>query len=181
MIKLSDTLSVDSTPGIASVDFRCTYDTTIDVTSAEFDVEDVSISGTTSGTGKLDTGFELTVGDGSAIILGQAVTVKAEWSVKLSDVSPHFEECKVHHGDKDVTVVKQGCIAGAVGLTDLTPTSDTVSYEMKTFTIDGVTGKNQRMECQIKLCATTSDGSPKNCAKEPACPVDGNDEHFGYV
>ena len=90
----------------ASVEYKCTYETDITVTSAEFTVQDVTILGTETGTGTLDAGFSLAVGDGTATILGGLVDVKAEWEVTLSGFSFHFAECNVKHGTHKVPVIK---------------------------------------------------------------------------
>jgi hypothetical protein len=175
-IKLGDALTINTSPFGVDVDFVCTYKTTVTVASDDFTVQDVTIAGSTSSTGTLDQGFTLTVGDGTKIILGQMVTATAKWEVTLSDIAPHFRLCILHHGGKEVVIIKDGCISATLGMTDLTPASDSVSVSFRTFTIDSAQPTTaQRLQCHIRLCP---DGT--NCAKAHVCPKDDDDHHYGY-
>merc|ERR1712157_526844 len=151
----------------ASVDYKCTYKTEITVSSADFTVQDVTILGTETGTGTLDQGFSLTVGDGTPTTLGGLVDVKATWEVTLSGFSFHFAECNVKHGNTHkVPVIKDGCHSKPLGATAPTSSGNEVTYKYKTFTVENETTKVQTMECSITICsgsAICTRGSSQDC------------------
>ena len=71
------------------VDFTCNYDSKVAVSSDPFTIQDVSITGAHSGSGKLDLGITMLAGDGSIKVLGRDLVVKTSWDLDVSDVSPH--------------------------------------------------------------------------------------------
>ena len=175
-IDLGNDLVLNTSPLGVGVSFECAYDATISISSADFDVNDVTVSGTTTGSGNLQGGFSLSVGDDSPVILGHKITATATWSVSLSNIKPHFKTCTLKHGSKSVVMIKQGCTSNAMSVTGLTSTSNTVSYTWPTFTIDKVTDTTQTLDCEIQLCEGTD-----NCSRDSECPNTENDEPYIYV
>lgn len=157
-----------TSPHGVGVTFKCYYDATVSVSAADFVVTPVSIAGTYSSTGTLDSGFHLTVGP-SPIILGDIVTVTATWDVTIASVSYHFSGCNVSHGNSGVDIIRDGCIATLLGVT--TPANGVYNY--KTFHIDGETGTTQKMTCSLTICNGSS-----NCAKASTCP---NNSGYGFA
>ena len=175
-----DGVKLITSPLGVGVDFTCDYDTAVNVQSGAFTVEDVSISGTQSSIGSLDDGFTFTAGDGTPLVLGNDITIKTTWSVVLSDVSPHYERCSVKHGDQEVPIVKDGCMASTLGaelVANASGVRNEVSMKYKTFTIENETAATQSITCNVKLCASG------NCAKNPAgtCPTASADTPYGYL
>ena len=125
----------------------------------------------------MDDGFTLTAGDGTPIVLGNDITIKTTWSVALSDVSPHYESCSVTHGDQEVPIVKDGCMASTLGaelVANAPGVGNEVSMKFKTFTVENETAATQLVTCNIKLCASG------NCAKTGTCPAAAADALYGY-
>ena len=167
---------VNTSPLGASVDFTCTYDAKVAVSSSPFTVQDVSISGTHSASGTLDLGFTMLAGDGSAIILGDDIVVKTSWALDLLDITPHYENCHILQGTKSVSIVKNGCMASALGaesVANAVGVTDSVSMKYKTFLIEDEDATKQKVSCDIKLCAGTT-----NCARASIC-IESNDP-YGY-
>ena len=165
------------TPLISKVgDFTCVYATKFELVSNPLIVQDVSITGTQSASGTLDHGFTMSAGDGSAIILGNEIVVQTSWSLELSDVSLHYENCAVTQGEYTILIVKDGCMASSLGaelVANAATVTDQVSMKYRTFTIEGEVATTQEVKCDIKLCAGTT-----NCAKSTTC-VRSNDP-FNY-
>ena len=173
---LGNGLMVNTAPLGASVEFTCTYDSKVAVSSTPFTVQDVSITGTHSSTGSLDLGFTMLAGDGSAIILGDDIVVKTSWALDLSDITPHYANCQITQGKKSVSIVKNGCMASALGAESVANAggvTDSVSLKYKTFVIENEVATTQKVSCDIKLCAGTT-----NCAKALICTQ--SNDPYGY-
>ena len=173
-----DGVKLITSPLGVGVDFTCNYDTAVNVQSGAFTVEDVSIFGTQSSIGSLDDGFTFTAGDGTPLVLGNDITIKTTWSVVLSDVSPHYESCSVIHGDQEVPIVKDGCMASTLGgelVANTAGVTNEVSMKYKTFNVENETAATQSVTCNVKLCASGY------CAKGLAgtCSTASSDTSFG--
>jgi len=167
IIDLGGGLNVVTSPFGVGVDFTCSYDTTVTLTSEEFDVQDVSVEGTHTSSGTLDGGFTLTAGTGEAIVLGEIINVAAAWSLAIDNIEPYFKSCIVTHGDKTVSVIKDGCHATVLGATAPASTETSVAFDFRTFVIEGETATGQTVACDVQLCAAET-----NCAKVATCPTD---------
>ena len=102
-------MTIVTTPFGIGITFECGYPMGITLESDPYTVTDVDISGTQSGTGSLDGGFELTVGGGEEhkVMLGGVLEVTATWSITtLTDVSFYFDRCGVVHGSQNVNVIQ---------------------------------------------------------------------------
>lgn len=166
---------LNTSPFGVGVDFTCEYDTSVEVASTSFNVEDVSIDGTHSSSGTLDSGFTLSVGDGNTIILGDDITFKTTWSLTFADVSPHYESCLLTQGTQTVPLVKDGCMASALGVEKVSASSNEVAIKYKTFIIENETAATQTILCNLKLCSLLL-----NCAKANTCPADGTDIFYRF-
>ena len=176
VIDLGNGLNIITSPFGVGVDFTCNYDSIVQVASAAMTVQDVSITGTHSASGELNLGFTMTAGDGSAIILGNDLVVTTLWSLDISDVSPHYENCEVTQGSVAVAIVKDGCMAttlGAEPVANALGVTNSVVMKYKTFTIEGEEATTQEVTCDIKLCAGTT-----NCAKDKSCAK--SDDPYGF-
>lgn len=163
------------------VDFQCDYDTSVEVISSEFTVEDVSISGTHTAAGNLKSGFTMVAGDNSPIVLGNDVTVTTTWALTIAGVTPHYKNCAVTHGAQDVDITKDGCMSGTLGASIVPQTgglTNAVSMKYKTFTIEGETATSQTVSCDVQLCQGT-----ENCARaadaDTTCVV--QDDPYGFA
>merc|ERR1719361_1527405 len=91
LIDLGNGVKVGTGSSDVELHFHCAYATTIEVTSAEFEVQSQSVVSGMHGTGTLDAGFSLTIAQGDTVILGSDVEVTASWEVTtLSDLSFYF-------------------------------------------------------------------------------------------
>ena len=121
-IELGNGLKINTAPFGVGVRFVCLYPLTVEVTSADFEVKDVTVKGATEGQGTLNDGFTLAVtpvGGAASIILGSNLLVKTTWDVNLPGLKFYYTSCDVKQGtgdkEKQVAVVKGTCFASAVG------------------------------------------------------------------
>lgn len=178
-LELGD-MTIVTTPFGIGITFECGYPMGITLESDPYTVTDVDISGTQSGTGSLDGGFELTVGGGEEhkVMLGGVLEVTATWSITtLTDVSFYFDRCGVVHGSQNVNVIQDSCFSVALK-TGATSSSNTeVSFKFKTFGIDGEDDVKQTIVCDIKLC--TADVCDK-ATLDNQCPTGASEDFFQY-
>jgi len=104
-LTLDKGITLSTSPHGVGVTYKCHYLTRISVTAADFTVTPVSIIGTESNTGTLDTGFHLSVTP-TPIILGDIITVTATWDVTIAAISYHFDKCTVSHATKGIDIIK---------------------------------------------------------------------------
>jgi hypothetical protein len=172
-VTLENGVVLNTAPHGVGVDFTCEYSTSVSVKSNEFDLTPVTVSGSTSAEGELDSGFHLTVNnnDGTTIVLGASVDVSVTWDLSFDDVSHHYKECTVGHvnGNTNVALIKEGCHAADIGVG--APSGADFSFE--TFTIEGESGTTQVITCKVEIC-----NGAGNCAKGDTCP---SNSGFGYA
>ena len=98
-------MMLNTSPFGVGVTYKCWYLTTVSVSTADYNVEPITIIGEKTNTGSLADGFTLTVGP-TPIVLGNIATVTAAWSVQISVVSFHFETCAVIHGSQSINIIQ---------------------------------------------------------------------------
>ena len=165
-IDLGNGVKVITSPFGVGVDFQCVYDTAITVSSDAFMVQDISITGTHTSAGTLDTGFNMVVGDGSPIVLGDDLTVTTTWQLELAGVQPHYKNCAVLQGaEAEVQLMKDGCMSETLGVelvANANGITNSVSMKYKTFLIKDEPTTTQTLLCNVMLCKGTV-----NCARAP--------------
>lgn len=178
-IDLGDVV-VNTAPFGIGVSFECTYGMTVDLTSNQFSVQEVTVSGTKAGDGSLEDGFAMTLNDDStdALVLGSRLNVEVDWSLMLSDIDYYFQGCSVRHAANTddnptkVAVVKSGCYSEALHATrDTCSDGDGICMSFQTFTIEAESGTNQIIGCTIQLCNSEADGGCDG-KTAPTCPDD---------
>jgi len=179
IIDLGD-FNVVTSPFGVGVDFTCSYGSTVSITSGDFTVQDVSVTGTQTGSGNLATGWTLNAGFGDTIVLGGMINVIAIWSMSISGIEPYLKSCTINHGSKSVAVMKEGCHSTVLGV-EASPTTNanSVAFSYRTFMIEDEAENTQSVTCDVQLCATGS-----NCVRdssENACPNSGADKNYGYT
>jgi hypothetical protein len=169
-----------STPFGVGVLYRCTYSTTVNVKSDNFEVRGVDMVHTTSGTGNLADGFSMVLNDnlGMEFILGAMLKVGLSWSVNLDDLTFFISDCYVQHGSKNVNVVKGGCFANALESADLTHTKLESSFEYKLFKGVGENSASQSITCTAVICKLGSCSKPTNV---DMCPAEGDDSLYDFL
>jgi len=178
IIDLGD-VQVNTAPFGIGVSFECTYGMTVDLTSNEYSVQEVTVSGTKTGDGSLQDGFTMTLNDdsGDALVLGSRLNVEVNWSLTLSDIDYYFQGCSVRHASNTdevptkVAVVKSGCYSEALHATRDTCSDDNgICMSFQTFTIEAEAGTDQIIGCTVQLCnSATADGCDGKTA--PTCPA----------
>ena len=98
-------MMLNTSPFGVGVTYKCWYLTTVSVSTADYNVEPITIIGEKTNTGSLADGFTLTVGP-TPIVLGNIATVTAAWSVQISVVTFHFETCAVIHGSQSINIIE---------------------------------------------------------------------------
>lgn len=166
---------VTSPAGVA-VAFQCSYDVRLSLTSEEFDVQDVSVTGVQTAVGNLESGFKLTAGQsGIGNVLGSDIIINTEWESPLTNISPHYESCEVVQGTTTVSVLKSGCLAEVVNAGNLVGNFEMVQFSYTTFLVHGESVLKQVIKCNVKLCTGNN-----NCATSANCPADSVDADYGY-
>lgn len=138
----------------ADLTFICNYGLDINVTSTNYTIQDVQISGTQSATGLLDEGFSLALG-ASNVILGEIQNVTISWEIQgLNDIRFYIQRCEVAHDTTNVSLFKDGCMA-SVFVEDGSYSANTteISYSYRTFKVKGADAlSNQLIKCYLKIC-----------------------------
>jgi len=160
-----------------SVGFTCTYATTVTLTSDDFTLIDVTVSGSQVGFGDLDNAFTLTAGEvGDKIVLGNDITVKAEWPLSLSGIYPHFLSCDVSTaGNQVISIIKAGCISKTLKVKTPIGDKNYVQFNYRTFAVENQESATQSIHCEVKICPGTT-----NCAKDVSCPSSGTDLLYDF-
>ena len=154
------------------VDFKCSYPTTFTISSNEFAVVDVTVDGSTSGTGSLAKGFTMTLNDGvNQFILGETLDVRVDWTVStLSDVTFFLDACTVIHGQQAVNVIKDSCYSETLKVAVIEESGTTFAFSYQLFQIINQVGTEQTVNCDVQLCSVGS-----TCGKAQTnadCPTD---------
>ena len=175
---VEDLLMIITTPFGVGVDFTCSYDSAFAVSSNDFTVQDISITGSHSSTGDLTNSMTMVAGDpDTATVLGNDVNVATTWALALTDVSFHYKGCTVAQGTKTVTLIDTGCRSGTLWVEHV-QNNDPQKIEMKykSFMIDGESATEQSVTCDIQICSGTS-SCVRNGVISPSCP---NTEPWSY-
>ena len=97
---------VESYSSGSSIVFECSYSTSIDVTSADFNVTKVSAKGETGAVGNLDSGFSLKLNNntegGAVFELGSILEVEAVWQLNIENLNYYFLGCNLEQ-ESDIT------------------------------------------------------------------------------
>lgn len=172
-IELDTGLKIITTPFGVGVDFSCKYDSAFSVSSADFTVEDISITGEISSNGDLTNSMTMVAGDpDTATVLGNDVKVSTTWALALTDVSFHYKACAVTQGTKTVELIKDGCRSSILGVEHVGRLfANKIEMKYKSFMIDGETATQQSVTCDIQICdglqaATTH---CESVSQPPAC------------
>lgn len=148
-------LAIITTPLGVGVSFSCSYPTTFEVSSETFEVQDISISGATTGTGDLTSTMTMVAGDSATpTVLGDDVNVATTWSLAIVGASHHYKKCTVTQGTTAVDVLKDACVSNTLGAS-LVSNMDSAKIEMKfkSFVIKGESATTQTVSCDIQICA----------------------------
>ena len=162
-LDLESGVKVITSPFGVGVDFQCVYDTTVSLSSDPFTVEDVTVTGTHTASGFLNTGFVMVAGDDSPIVLGDEITLTTTWQLDIAGVQPHYLNCAVTQGAKDVQLIVDGCMSNTLGVETVANANgetNLVSMKYKTFKIEDETATTQTVTCDVMLCQGTD-----NCAR----------------
>lgn len=162
-IDLENGVKIITTPFGVGVDFQCNYKTSVELSSEAFTVQDVSMSGTHTAIGSLDTGFNMVAGDGSTIVLGNEITVTTTWELNIAGVQPHYRNCAVIHGEEEVQIIKDGCMSETLGVetvANVAGVTNAVSMKLKTFMMENASAATQTVACTVMICQGTG-----NCAR----------------
>jgi hypothetical protein len=174
-------VTIETAPHGVSVTFSCSYDTSVVVDSAAFDVHDVAIHGDTQGTGDLKAGFSMAFTNAASsgkFILGGVQGVHVTWSVSLTGVTFFLDSCNVVDGSASLAIVKGACYSDILKSTRLTQAAGVTnvqSLEYKTFQLKGSTGTGLKVQCTVTIC-----NSATSCADPTTCPATGGDAAYGY-
>ena len=116
IIDVGGGLRLETAPHGIDVEFVCKYPMEVSITSDAFDVNDVDMTGSTTGLGAFDFGITLNDGVGvPAIILGRELKVDVTWNLQtLESAMFYLSECVVIHGATRVQIVQDGCYATAL-------------------------------------------------------------------
>ena len=89
------------------IGFVCRYDTTIELSSDEYEISTIGIgSATTEASGTLDESFVLSAGDGQATVVGYRLEVVTTWKKPIPNIGFHYKSCSVRQGDHDVRIIE---------------------------------------------------------------------------
>ena len=94
-----------------SVTFTCSYDTKVEVDSAAFTVQDVSIAGQTTAEGDLSGGFSISFSNAAAsgkFVLGSIQGVHVTWAATTFTATIGFfiEQCALVDADGPMNFIK---------------------------------------------------------------------------
>lgn len=163
--------SIITAPFGIGVYFRCTYSTSIELSSDAFEYFEVGTTGGYETTGSLANGFGIQLNDGNTdtLTLGAFMPVSISWSISsLSGLRFYISSASVEHGNTNVEIVKNGCFAGAVEAkaTNSSPTNQ--SFRYKIFKAQGESDQSQTVHAVIKLCAANDCSWPtaNDCSNE---------------
>ena len=148
-----------------SIEFECRYSTNIQLDSTDFEVQSVSIHGSTAGSGTLTSGFTIALSnaDGSdSYILGTVQTVTVSWSVEMPSLDFYLTDCGVKHNTQRVNVIGGRCYSY---LLHAKPVADdnAVAFSYRTFQVDGEDGNTLSVVCDVKICSGTGCDHPNTC------------------
>merc|ERR1712050_239763 len=145
----------------SDISFQCDYSTKIDVSSSNYTVDDVKISGTEISTGKLDDGFVMDLGS-EKITLGMIQKVTITWAIKtLTDLKFYISSCHVVQDETEIDLIKDACLSSVFITEDSFKANSTeVEFSYRTFKIRGKTSNKQRLRCHITICMANYDGLP---------------------
>ena len=169
--------TIKTTSADVAVEFTCMYAMDVTVSSDKYTLNDVAASGVTSSTGSLSDGFQFTVTSPDDFTLGSVINVAATWEVNLPRLSYYFEQCEVQQDTESVVLIKDACISEALSVGELNMTGATLSFNYKSFTIDGATSNFQVLVCKIRICFDECDLD----SSKIQCPNTGNDALYMYV
>jgi len=187
-----------TTPFGIGVMYTCSYPLSVDIQSSNFTAQVVSQQGQKDGMGSLAGGFEMQLNDLGPndpfeFILGAILKIGVSWSMpadtasKLDSLSFWLDSCYVSHGSKDIYVVKNGCFANALEVTDLEgDTSRSAAFNYKLFKGVGENSATQSITCCAKVCDTAITnstlvgycGKPTNSTSQ--CPKAGDDIYYDF-
>ena len=169
-----------TSPFTVGVNFQCSYDMEVSLTSNEFTVEDVSMTGTHSNTGQLDAGFIMNLSSNS-VILGSIMHVTTTWALQAQFDDLHFylEQCTILQGGEEVDIIKGSCLSEVLN-TGFAPSPSSIKFCYQTFSIQGVRAdKGQMLQCFIQLCMDGHDC--KKATVQSQCPsITNEDELMQY-
>jgi len=186
-----------TTPFGIGVMYTCSYPLAVTVQSSNFTAQVVSQQGKTTGVGNLAKGFEMSLNDlgpndpvefilGAILKIGISWTLSATSESGLDKLSFWIDNCYVSHGSKNIYVVKQGCFAHALEVTDLAgDDSRSAAFEYKLFKGVGENSATQSITCTANVCDTSKAstesgycGKPTNSTSQ--CPKNGDDIYYGF-
>ena len=163
--------SIITAPFGIGVYFKCTYSTSIALSSDAFEYFEVGTTGGYETTGSLANGFGIVLNDGNSdtLTLGAFMPVSITWSIAdLTGLRFYISSASVEHGSTNVEIVKNGCFAAAVDAkaTNSSPTNQ--SFRYKIFKAQGESDQSQTVHAVIKLCAANDCSWPtaNDCSNE---------------
>jgi len=176
-----DGIGIKTSPFVVDgIDFQCTYGTQLSLESAPFEIEAVSVSGSTMGVGTLKEGFSLSLSapDTTSVILGSDLEIAVEWTVTtLTNIDFNFEDCTVNQGATAVKIVKDKCYSDALRVRPRADANNSKGVIFKTFGIENESQKEQTVTCTIVLCKR---GDCKLPTDDSQCPNEGSDANFKF-
>lgn len=201
----NDNVKVFTSDGIVtSVNFKCNFPLTAEVSSAELTLErPESVSATATGVGSWDEAFALDVYnadftetiDSLTTNIGDTINIMASFKINSANLllNWYLKDCKVIENKFEITIIKNTCYAGLVGsafagVSTDDPIKDKIVRDESKFKFisfglgdsEFVIHTKQHLVCDIVFC-TDDDQSVECELPSKACPSDGNDAFFRYT
>jgi len=178
----------------ASLSASCVYDSTVSVSSQDYDVVSAVADGELSANGDLTSAFSLnlfsdqsrnTAIDGLAYI-GARVWADIEWSADQDLVKFYVSDCSVNLGGAravSAQIIKDNCYSNALGVTKTGPVHEYLQSKKAGFTFNSFSSdasaqsQEVKVTCDVKLCVNGED----NCAIQSETCADADAEGYNYT